>query len=86
MAGSAAQESDNRRVELALLGEAVTQFAQFGARGKLAEPEQVAGFFEVRMVGEFVNIDAAIREDAAIAVDLADPGVVATTPSSPLGA
>ena len=42
--------------------------------GQLAVPQQVAGFFEGGMVGEFVNVDAAVGQDALISVDVADAG------------
>ena len=43
--------------------------------GKLPEPEQVAGLFEIGVVGEFVDVDAAIRENSPFAIDVADLGV-----------
>ncbi len=51
------------------------QLAKFAARRKLAKPEQVAGLFEVGMVGEFVDVDAAIGENAAFSVDVANLGI-----------
>src|SRR5579864_6236032 len=59
-------------VELALLGQGITHISQFATLGQLAEPEQVADFFKCRVVGELVNIDAAVGEDTAIAVDITD--------------
>src|ERR1051326_8731797 len=74
MPRSIAQERDNGRVQLSLFREAIVQFAQFAARGQLAEPEQVAGFFEIGVIGEFVDVDAAISQHAAIAIDITDLG------------
>jgi hypothetical protein len=39
------------------------------------EPQQEAGFLKVRVVGQFVNIDAAIGQHTGFAVDVADAGV-----------
>ena len=74
MARRIAQQRDDRGIQLALFGQAFVQFAQFAARGQFAKPEQVAGLFEIRMVGEFVNVDAAIGQNAAISVDVANLG------------
>ena len=37
-------------------------------------PEQVAGFFKCGVVGEFVNINTAVGQNALLAVDVADTG------------
>ncbi len=44
------------------------------AEGSLPIPQQVAGFFEIGVVSEFVNVDAAVGQDALIPVDVADAG------------
>src|SRR5262249_10330159 len=75
MSGRIAKQRDDGRIELALFGQAFMQFAKLLASGQLAEPQQVAGLLEVRVVGELVDVDAAIREHTAIAVDEADSGV-----------
>src|SRR5256885_6659630 len=51
------------------------QLAEFAARGQIAEPEQVAGLFKIRVIGQFVNVDTAVGEDALITVDVTDPRI-----------
>ena len=48
---------------------------KLGAVRQATKPEQIADFFEVRMVGQFVNVDAAISEDALIAIDETNAGI-----------
>ena len=50
--------------------------ASLGARRgwQVAKPQEVAGFFESGVVGQFVNIDATIGQNALIAIDVADAG------------
>ena len=48
--------------------------AELGGGGELAEPEEVGGLFEGGALGELVDVDAAIGEDAGVAVDPADGG------------
>ena len=55
--------------------QALAQFVQFAGVGKLAEPEQVAGLFKSGMIGEFVNVDAAVGENALVPIDVADAGI-----------
>jgi len=43
--------------------------------GKNAVPEQVGAFLEGRLLGQFVDVDAAIREHTGISIDPADGGV-----------
>ena len=74
MARSIAQQCNDGRIQLALLRQAIVQLAQFAARGQLSKPQQVASLFEIRLVGQFVNVDAAIGQNAAISVDVADLG------------
>ncbi len=73
--GSGAHQVDDGRIQLALCRQLLAEFLQFGLRGQLAIPQQVAGFFEVGVVGKFVNVDAAVGEDALISVDVADAGI-----------
>ena len=65
MAGSSLRSSASRSAK----------FLQFSLRGQLAIPQQVAGLFKVGVVGQFVNVDAAVGEDALISVDVADAGI-----------
>ncbi len=48
------------------------QIAELGARRQPAMPEQEADFFERRVTGEIVDVVAAVREHAAIAVEITD--------------
>src|SRR5205823_9765406 len=34
----------------------------------------IAGFFKIGVVSEFVNVDAAISQDALVSIDVADAG------------
>ena len=52
-------------VERAGGGELLAELGEFGGGGQLAEPEQVGGLFEGGALGELVDVDAAIGEDAA---------------------
>ena len=70
--GALAQQLDDRCIQLALFRQSICSSRSSVRVGKLAEPQQVAGFFEVRVVGEFVDVDAAIGENAPIAVDVAN--------------
>ena len=74
MFGSNAQQVEDGRVKLAFFREAFPDLFQLIALGQAAEPEQEAGFFEIGVVGEVVNIDAAIRQNALFAVDVTDAG------------
>ena len=74
MTRSIAEQADDGCVELTLFGHAIAKFTQLLALGKAAEPEQVAGFLEVGVFGEVVNIDPAIGEDALLAIDVTDAG------------
>src|SRR5208283_845501 len=60
VARSIAQQGNDGRIQLALLGQAIVQLAQFAARGKLSEPQQVASLLKIRLVSQFMNVDAAI--------------------------
>jgi hypothetical protein len=40
-----------------------------------SKPEQVAGLFECGMLGQFVNVDAAIGKNAAVSIDVTNAGV-----------
>jgi len=60
---------------LALVRETLVQILQLIAIRKAPKPEQVAGLFKSGMLGEFVNVDAAIGENAAFAIDIADARV-----------
>ena len=73
--GDAAQEVDDLGVELAGGGEMRGELGEFGGVGQLAEPEQVGGLFEGGALGELVDVDAAVGEDAGVSVDPADGGV-----------
>ena len=42
--------------------------------GEFAEPEEVGGLFEGGALGELVDVDAAVGENAGVAVDPADGG------------
>ncbi len=69
-----AQQVDDGRVQLALFRQPLAKFLQLVGRGQLAIPQQVAGFFKIGVVGKFVNVDAAVGQDALISVDVANAG------------
>jgi hypothetical protein len=48
------------------------QIAQLRARRQAAVPEQVAGLLEGRVARQIVNVVSAIRQHAAIAVQVTD--------------
>ena len=68
-------EADDLGVEFTLAHELHIELLQFGAVGQLPEPEQVADFFKVGMIGEFVDVDAAIGKNTLVAVDVTDAGI-----------
>src|ERR1700688_2618358 len=70
-----AQQRNNGGIQFALLGQALVQLAQFGAGRQLSEPEQVAGLLKIRVVRQFMDVDAAIGEYPAISVDVANLGI-----------
>ena len=73
--GSGAQQVDDSGVQLALGRQLAAEFLQLIRCRQPAIPQQVAGLFKVGMVGEFVNVDAAIGEDPLVSVDEADAGI-----------
>src|SRR5271168_1895396 len=50
------------------------KLSKLGGRGELAEPEEVSALLEGGSLCEFVDVDAAIGENAGVAVDPADGG------------
>ena len=72
--GDAAEEVDDLGVELAGGGEVCGELGEFGGVGEFAEPEEIGGLLEGGALGEFVDVDAAVGEDAGVAVDPADRG------------
>src|SRR2546428_13974898 len=50
------------------------EFLELVARGQLAEPQQIAGFLEIGVVGQFVNVNATVGQHALFPVDVADAG------------
>ena len=70
--GDAAEEVDDLGVDLAGCGELCGELGELGCGGELAEPEEVGGLFEGGLLGELVDIDAAVGEDAGVSVDPAD--------------
>jgi hypothetical protein len=72
--GNAAEEVDDLWIEFACGGEMPGEFSKLSGRGEFAEPEEVGALLEGGSLCEFVDIDAAIGEDAGVAVDPADGG------------
>ena len=74
--GRSAQQVDDRRIQLALLRQPLVQIPSIRRGvGSLPYHKQVAGFLKVGVVGQFVNVDAAIGQNALLAVDIANAGV-----------
>ncbi len=73
--GKASQHVDDALVEGAGQGQLRGELAQGELIGQHAVPEQVGGFLEGGVLGELVDVDAAIGEDPRISVDPADTGV-----------
>ena len=74
MLGSHAQQVEDGCIQLAFLSQPLAKFAQFVALRQSSEPEQVARFLKIRVVGEVVDIDAAIGQDALFTIDVANAG------------
>ena len=53
-------------------GQLRLQVAELGARRQPAMPEEVADFLEGRVLRQLVDVVAAVREHAAVAVEIAD--------------
>ncbi len=68
------QQVQDRSVQLALFRQPLPNFFQLVALGQTSKPQQVAGLFKIRVVGQVVNIDPAIRQYALLAVDVANAG------------
>ena len=75
MLGRLAQQADDGGVEFALAREVEFQLLQLGAGRQMSKPKQVATLFKVRVVGQFVNIDAAVGKHSLVAIDVADAGI-----------
>src|ERR1700688_145103 len=60
---------------MALLGQALLQILQLALIGQAAKPKQVAGLFKIRMIGQFMNIDAAIGKNSTVSIDIANAGI-----------
>src|ERR1700688_461761 len=60
---------------MALLGQALLQILQLALIRQAAKPKQVAGLFKIRMIGQFMNIDAAIGKNSTVSIDIANAGV-----------
>ena len=84
--GRLPQQADDGGVQLALARQVELQLLQLGAIGQPPKPQQVADFFEGRVVGQLVDVDAAIGEHALIAIDVADAGICGGNAFQPLGA
>ena len=66
---------DDRGIQLALRRQLPAEVLQLALCRQLAVPQQVAGFFEVGVVGKFVNVDTAVGEDPLVSVDEANAGI-----------
>ena len=73
--GEGAEEVVDLRGKLAGGGELVREVGEFVVTGKVAEPQQVGSFLEGGLIGELVDIDAAVGQHTGIAVDPANAGV-----------
>jgi hypothetical protein len=69
-----AQKVDDGGVQVTLGRKAEAQVLQLVACGQLAEPQQVADFLKVGVVGQFVDIKATVGQDAALAVYVTNAG------------
>ncbi len=68
------QTVDDRTVELALFRHALAQLLQLIAAGQTAKPQQVAGLLKSGVVGQFVNVDATVGQNAPLPIDVANAG------------
>ena len=73
--GKGAQQVDDALVEGAGQGQLRREFAQLEFAGQAAVPEQVGGLLEAGVLGQLVDVDAAIGEHARFSVNPADSGV-----------
>src|SRR5207302_4961525 len=74
MLGGHAQQVEDGCIQLAFLSQPLAKFAQLVALRQSSEPQQVAGFLKIGVVGEVVDIDAAIGQDALFTIDVANAG------------
>ena len=63
---------DDARIDLARLRQPLPEVLQFLSFRKCSEPQQVADFFKVGVLGEFVDVDATISKNAFVTIDIAD--------------
>src|SRR3954469_13016275 len=85
MARRIAEQIDNGSIDLPLLRQALVQFPQLGTCRELSEPQQVAGLFEIGVVGELVDIYAAVSKHALFAIDVANFRVGGNDALKPFG-
>src|ERR1022692_883317 len=60
---------------MTLLRETPLKVLQFATIRQTPEPQQIAGLFKSGMVSQFVNVNAAIGKNTAIAIDITNAGV-----------
>jgi hypothetical protein len=70
------EELDDVVGNLARGGELVGEVVELGCGGKSAIPEEEGDLFEGGFLGELVDVDSAIGEDAFAAIDETDGGFV----------
>ncbi len=63
-------------VESTRVSELLGEVLELGGCGQGTEPEQVGGLLKGRLLGQLVDVDAAVGEHTSFAVDPADAGVL----------
>src|ERR1700738_3001233 len=79
------QEIYDRRIQLALVRQALLQGLEFVDLGQPSEPEQVADFLKGRAVGQIVDVVSAIGEHSLVTVDVANAGGGSDNPFQSFG-
>src|ERR1700682_2294995 len=79
------QEIYDRRIQLALVRQALLQGLEFVDLGQPSEPEQVADFLKGRAVGQILDVVSAIGEHSLVTVDVANTGGGSDNPFQSFG-
>src|ERR1700730_9363207 len=79
------KDIDDRRIQLALVRQALLQGLEFVDLGQPSEPEQVADFLKGRAVGQIVDVVSAIGEHSLVTVDVANAGGGSDNPFQSFG-
>src|SRR5581483_6939187 len=68
------QKGENSRIQLARLCQRPPQLFEFATGRQLAVPQEVADLFEGGILGQVMDINATVGQDAPVSIYVADAG------------